>query len=84
MAIPASPGSGSSTTHPICPTCGSSNITTDDIETTDGLTEEAFICLPCGETWPLACVTDWDTRDPPHHPHPALDRPYRHDLEGGR
>jgi len=44
---------------PICPQCGSSNITTDDIETTDGLTEEAFICLACGETWPLACVTDW-------------------------
>ena len=26
---------------------------------TDGLTETAFLCLGCGETWPLACVTDW-------------------------
>jgi hypothetical protein len=45
--------------EPICPQCGSGNVTTDDIETTDGLTETALICLACGETWPLACVTDW-------------------------
>jgi hypothetical protein len=62
MAIPASSGFRVIYHAPICPTCGSSNITTDDIETTDGLTEEAFICLACGETWPLACVTDWDTQ----------------------
>jgi hypothetical protein len=48
--------------EPICPQCGSTNVTTDDIETTDDLTEEAFICLACGETWPLACVTDWGGR----------------------
>jgi hypothetical protein len=45
--------------EPLCPQCGSTHVTSDDIETTDGLTEEAFICLACGETWPLACVTDW-------------------------
>ena len=65
MAIPADQRFRVIYHAPICPICGSSNITTDEIETTDGLTEEAFICLPCGEAWPLACVTDWDT------PHPA-------------
>jgi hypothetical protein len=64
--------------HPVCPTCGGSNITTDEVETTDGLTEEAFICLGCGEAWPLACVTDWDT---PTHTAPA---PTGTDLEGGQ
>jgi hypothetical protein len=61
MAIPSRPKFRVIYHAPICPRCGSSNITTDEVETTDGLTEEAFICLPCGETWPLACVTDWDT-----------------------
>jgi hypothetical protein len=58
MAVPASAGHRVIYHAPICPTCDSANITTDEIETTDGLTEEAFICLACGETWPLACVTD--------------------------
>jgi hypothetical protein len=58
---------------PLCPTCGSSNITTDEIETTDGLSEEAFICLACGEAWPLACVTDWDTPHPRTRTNPVLD-----------
>jgi hypothetical protein len=72
MAIPASSGFRIIYHAPICPACGSSNITTDEVETTDGLTEEAFICLPCGETWPLACVIDWDTTR--HHPaSPAAD-----------
>jgi hypothetical protein len=79
MAIPASTGFRVIYHAPICPTCGSSNITTDDIETTDGFTEEAFICLPCGETWPLACVIDWDTRPTTN---PALTGA-AHDLEGG-
>jgi hypothetical protein len=62
MAIPSSARFRVIYHEPICPTCGSSNITTDDIDITDGLTEEAFICLACGEAWPLACVTDWDTQ----------------------
>ena len=62
MAIPASSGFRVIYHAPICPQCGSTNVTTDDIETTDDLTEEAFICLACGEAWPLACVTDWDTQ----------------------
>ena len=44
---------------PICPDCESPDITTDEIETSDGLTETAFICRACGAAWPLACVTDW-------------------------
>jgi hypothetical protein len=68
MAIPATARFRVIHHLPICPRCGSSNITTDDIETTDGFTEEAFICLVCGEAWPLACVTDWDT---PTHTAPA-------------
>jgi len=59
MAVPASAGYRVIYHFPICPACESANITTDEIETTDGLTEEAFVCLACGETWPLACVTDW-------------------------
>ena len=62
MAVPASAGHRVIYHEPICPQCGSCNVTTDDIETTDGLTEEALICLACGETWPLACVTDWGGR----------------------
>jgi hypothetical protein len=62
MAVPASTGHRVIYHAPICPTCESTNITTDEIETTDGLSEEAFICLACGETWPLACVTDWGGR----------------------
>ena len=64
MAIPATTRFRVIYHHPVCPTCGGSNITTDEVETTDGLTEEAFICLGCGEAWPLACVTDWDTPTP--------------------
>jgi hypothetical protein len=79
MAIPATTRFRVIHHAPICPRCGSSNITTDDIETTDGLTEEAFICLICGEAWPLACVTDWDTRIPSTEPAPTGT-----DLEGGQ
>ena len=64
--------------EPICPDCGSVRITENEVETTDGLAEEAFICLACGEAWPLACVTDWDT---PTHTAPA---PTGTDLEGGQ
>jgi hypothetical protein len=79
MAVPATTRFRVIRHAPICPRCGSSNITTDDIETTDGLAEEAFICLICGEAWPLACVTDWDTRN--LNPEPT---PTGTDLEGGQ
>jgi hypothetical protein len=62
MAAAASPGFRVIYHEPLCPRCGSNHVTSDDIETTDGLTETAFICLACGETWPLACVTDWGGR----------------------
>jgi hypothetical protein len=46
--------------EPICPDCGSFNITEEEVETGDGLTETALICQDCGTAWPLACVTeDW-------------------------
>jgi hypothetical protein len=80
MAISASTGFRVIYHAPLCPACGSSNITTDEIETTDGFTEEAFLCLPCGEAWPLACVTDWDTRTP----HTTTPVPTGTDTEGGQ
>jgi uncharacterized Zn finger protein len=45
--------------EPICPDCGSFDITSDEVETCDGLTETALTCRDCGTAWPLACVTDW-------------------------
>lgn len=49
--------------EPVCPECGSDDITREEVETGDGLTETAHICRACGTAWPLACVTDWDTPD---------------------
>jgi hypothetical protein len=46
----------------ICPECDSTNITQDEIETGDGITEIALLCLKCGTAWPVACVVDWDGR----------------------
>jgi predicted RNA-binding Zn-ribbon protein involved in translation (DUF1610 family) len=47
--------------EPICPECGSVNITRDEVETGDDLTETALTCRDCGTAWPLACVADWVT-----------------------
>jgi hypothetical protein len=47
--------------EPICPTCGSFNITEGEIGTGDGITEIALACQECGTAWPVACVVDWDT-----------------------
>jgi predicted RNA-binding Zn-ribbon protein involved in translation (DUF1610 family) len=47
--------------EPICPECGSINITRDEVATGDGLTETAHICADCATAWPLACVADWVT-----------------------
>jgi hypothetical protein len=50
--------------EPICPDCGSFDITEEDVETGDGVTETALICQDCGTAWPLACVTeDWGNSD---------------------
>jgi hypothetical protein len=46
----------------ICPDCDGTNITQDEIETGDGITEIALLCLACGTAWPVACVVDWETR----------------------
>jgi hypothetical protein len=48
--------------EPVCPDCGSRDITTAEVDTGDGLTETANICRRCGTAWPLACVTDWAAR----------------------
>lgn len=57
--------------EPVCPDCGSFDITRDEVETGDGLTETAHICVDCGAAWPLACVTDWTaTARPGHSPVP--------------
>jgi hypothetical protein len=56
--------------EPICPECGSFDITEDEVETGDGLTETALTCRACGSCWPVACVTDWDTQ-------PSADDPDR-------
>jgi len=53
--------------EPVCPDCGSFDITTDEVETGDGLTETAHICADCGAAWPLACVTDWTIPASPDH-----------------
>ena len=44
--------------EPVRPDCGSRDITTSDIDTTDGLTEAAHICTVCGAAWPIACVAE--------------------------
>jgi len=46
--------------EPICPTCGSFDITQADVDTGDGLIETALACTRCGTAWPIACVVDWD------------------------
>lgn len=53
---------------PVCPDCGSDDVTDEDVETSDGVTETARTCRACGTAWPLACVCDW-TRA--HNPRPA-------------
>lgn len=48
--------------EPICPDCGSFDITHTEVQTTDGFTETALECRTCGTAWPLACVADWQAR----------------------
>ena len=64
--------------EPICPDCGSFDITSAEVDTGDGLTETAHICQACGAAWPLACVTDWTTparaADPASATQPATRR----------
>jgi hypothetical protein len=59
--------------EPVCPDCGSSDITSDEVETGDGLTETAHICRDCGAAWPLACVCDWTATASNPAPAPAPD-----------
>jgi hypothetical protein len=48
--------------EPICPDCGSFNITRTEIQVTEEFTETALECRDCGTAWPLACVTEWEAR----------------------
>jgi hypothetical protein len=59
MAITASDGFRVIYHPPVCPDCGSADITETDIQTTDGLTETALICRDCGAAWPVACIAEW-------------------------
>jgi hypothetical protein len=59
----ARPGHWVISHEPVCPECGSFDVTTEDVDTGDGLTETAWICEACGCAWPLACVCEWSTRD---------------------
>ena len=47
---------------PRCPECGSGDITTEELDITDGLTETAFVCGACHLAWPVACVSDLEAR----------------------
>jgi hypothetical protein len=49
--------------EPICPDCGSFDITESEVPTGDGITEIALTCQACGTAWPVACVVDWDGGD---------------------
>jgi len=46
--------------EPVCPDCGSFDVISEEVDTGDGLTETAWICLACGCAWPLACVCEWE------------------------
>jgi hypothetical protein len=48
--------------EPVCPGCGSSGISTEEVDITGGLTETAFVCGACHLAWPLACVSDLEAR----------------------
>jgi predicted RNA-binding Zn-ribbon protein involved in translation (DUF1610 family) len=43
----------------VCPDCGSDDITRDEVDTGEGLTETALTCRTCGTAWPIACITEW-------------------------
>jgi hypothetical protein len=45
--------------EPVCPDCRSLDITEQDVETGDGISETALICRACGAAWPLCCVAEW-------------------------
>lgn len=51
--------------EPVCPQCGTFDVSTDEVDTGDGIEETAYICEnpDCGCAWPLACVIEWSTRD---------------------
>lgn len=44
------------------PSCGSTDIAQDEVETTDHVIEVALICQACGTAWPVACVVDWENQ----------------------
>jgi len=62
MAHPAADGFRVIYHEPICPDCGSFDITRAEVQVTDEFTETALECRDCGTAWPLACVTEWQAR----------------------
>jgi translation initiation factor 2 beta subunit (eIF-2beta)/eIF-5 len=51
--------------EPICPDCGSFDITEAEIDTGDNISELGLTCEACGTAWPVACVVDWTTTPAP-------------------
>jgi uncharacterized Zn finger protein len=62
MAHPAADGFRVIYHEPICPDCGSFDITRTEVQVTEEFTETALECRDCGTAWPLACVTEWEAR----------------------
>jgi hypothetical protein len=48
--------------EPVCPLCGSFDVSEEKVDTGDGIEEMAYICdnPGCGCAWPLACVVEWE------------------------
>ena len=51
--------------EPVCPVCGSLDVSLDAVDTGDGIEETAYVCETpgCGCAWPLACICEWSTPD---------------------
>lgn len=49
--------------EPVCPQCGSPDVSVGEVDTGDGIEETAYVCdnPDCGCAWPLACVCEWST-----------------------
>lgn len=48
--------------EPVCPECGSFEVSVDEVSLGDGIDETAYVCEACGCAWPLACVCEWSVR----------------------
>ena len=42
--------------EPICPDCGSFDITENEVDTGDGISELGLTCEACGTAWPVGSI----------------------------